>query len=830
MRQLRSVFLYFIAFLLPGMAFSASLELKQSVVRPGEENAVRICGVLTVPHDRSPKISIVGEKNSAIIPLKVWPLKFVDGKSEWISIPMPPEFGIYTVRVEIPDEKNTLISSFASVPEKSVRRPQPNDFILGVHMHIDRYPADIREKMAQLAEECGIAYARCGVAWNDIEKTHGQWDFSLSDDIFNTLQRHNIEPMFLLFGYRPWSTAKNWTPIDPKGKDWQALPEPVLFAEYAARCAKRYGKKIRYWEVQNEVDWRPFANYSLKDYLRLFNTVSSAIKQEQPDARVMNGGFATIEDTESSVEPDYACKFLKQVQPGNCDILALHLHHDYQNYRKLLLSLPQIMKRSGVNMPFFMNETAYAASPGFGDTYHQAETLWKKLLFAWKEGSIGYVWYNLRDKPEYSENSGEGSMGLLTRDFQPKPVYAAYHTLIKYFGGAKFINSFRDGEDGEFFLFRAANGDYLVPFWTNEKQSSKLWLISGAGNDAFLVDLWGNRRKADVKNGFVAIEPGTRPVLLCLPNAAKMPALAGEMLSFDRELWVPYSGTKEFKLTLHNIFPERWQGNIILLAPACLNVEPAQIAFNLEPESYQIFSCRFSGNPSDNPPEGSTGILEVRLCSDKWSHNGLKYPVWSVVQIGKNYREKPDFALNRKDQVVSLIPSSAETQKFFWKGPEDLSAQAWLKRDAQFISFRVVVRDDIHQQPFDRKMIWKADSIQLGLAIPRQKGNWQIGFARKDDGSVQKFCWQAPEGFNPKEIPPSMVAEITRDETGKQTVYELKLRMHSFGLNGKNGAEGIRINMIINDSDLAVRETMLRLADGMGEGIFNTQRWPVVCF
>jgi len=211
---------------------------------------------------------------------------------------------------------------------------------------------------------------------------------------------------------------------------------------------------VRFWEIKNEPD---LLNFPLDTYRKILAAATTAIHQVEPTARVMNGGFVTINDNSIQVEPDYVEKFLRRTGKNEYDILALHLHQPFPQFRSMLIQFRRMMRDTGVEKPFFMNETALHSMPGIHTEFEQAEVLWKKLLFSWKESAIGYVWHNLRNSPETSQ---EGHFGIMTQDLQPKPVYAAYYTLINHFTGAKFIKSLRDEKDGVFYLFRHPDGGW----------------------------------------------------------------------------------------------------------------------------------------------------------------------------------------------------------------------------------------------------------------------------------------------------------------------------------------------------------------------------------
>ena len=52
-------------------------------------------------------------------------------------------------------------------------------------------------------------------------------------------------------------------------------------------------------------------------------------------------------------------------------------------------------RETGTTVPWYSNETAIHSLNGA--ERNQALTLFKKLIFAWSRGAIGYTWYDLRN-------------------------------------------------------------------------------------------------------------------------------------------------------------------------------------------------------------------------------------------------------------------------------------------------------------------------------------------------------------------------------------------------------------------------------------------------
>jgi len=701
-----------------------------------------------------------------------------------------------------------------------------------VHLSLAEYNSEMNEKMLHLAKECGIMLSRddMHLRWRNVEPTPGGWDFKDADELFARVKKSGIR-LIVNLGCPPvYGRAPYYTPLDPKSaRSDSMLPDADLFAAYAAKVAQRYGDQVMFWEISNEPDLLMFANYSLNDYIKLLRTSNLAIKKVRPDALVMNGGIASIDGHNSEVEPDYLKKFLQRTPADAYDVFAFHFHSIPKYYRRQVQELMELRSVNPAPKPFFPDETAHPCGPQYVTQYEQAEILWKKLLFSWANGTRGYVWYNFRCTIYHADDNGEANYGLVSKDLHPRPAYVAYHTLTKYFAGAKFVRTLRDDNEVEFYLFRAPDGSWLIPFWTLIPDYRKLWLVTGVGDKAELIDLWGNvspNQSSDV----AYVKVGTRPMLLRIPNQQEEPKLKGQLISVAKEIFVPRNDLLKNTLLLSNNFKTRWQGTLTISAPDYLRISPKEIAFDLAPSASGEYPFKVEFNTESGDLSAPTDQLTVRFNSRLLNNAQVGFPIRSALIVKDQYTSEPIFELKNGNQIFHCFPSSGENEKYFWRSPDDLSAKIYLKTDRKALYIRSVVCDDVHQSPSKGKELWKGDSIQLAFAIQKQKGEWKFGFSLADDGSIQKYCWDAPNGFNSDRCIADINAQITRNQAARTTTYEVMIPFRSIGLSNNAGKNGFRFSMVVNDRDIDARESIMFLSDGIANGALNANLWPVICF
>ena len=174
------------------------------------------------------------------------------------------------------------------------------------------------------------------------------------------------------------------------------------------------------------------------------------------------------------------------------DVHAFHGHGEFTLFRRQEEEhLRPMRRRTGVRSPWYANETAIS-SYGIGEK-RQAETLFKKLLYAWSTGSIGYNWYNLRNNGYAAD--AEHHYGLVTNDFYPKPVYVVYNTLATVFREMEFIRK-HSRQDEIWILEFAGKGNRAVAIWnaSPEKVADQLVSFHSDASRVEAIDLMGNYR------------------------------------------------------------------------------------------------------------------------------------------------------------------------------------------------------------------------------------------------------------------------------------------------------------------------------------------------
>ncbi len=175
-------------------------------------------------------------------------------------------------------------------------------------------PAE-RDRELALAARSGVTDVRADAFWEIAEPNPPtaaghRYDWRYADEVAGRLARH---------GMRWWAVldyAPGWAARDPR--QLHSPPrDPRTFATWSSAFARRYGPGGAFWrahpqlprlpvrtyEVWNEPNvatfWRPSAEPEA--YAALFDAAQAAVRQVQPDARMVTGGLAPFRDF---VRPD----------------------------------------------------------------------------------------------------------------------------------------------------------------------------------------------------------------------------------------------------------------------------------------------------------------------------------------------------------------------------------------------------------------------------------------------------------------------------------------------------------------------------------------------
>lgn len=798
---------------LTGVGFDLETGNAPRVLRPGEENKLEfrlrnpgdkelVCDAKVVFRNLSGR-TVSGKTNRIAIPER--------GEFRFRPDILPPAPGIWyaTCRLESPDRSRYAehVRSFAYMTPAGPAPERNDGFIFGVCVPGINNP-EVFAAEAETAALCGATALRINFRWRDIERKQGVWDFSIQDRILDEYAKYQIELMPILSNPPVWARSEG-----PN-----STPDFVAWCDYTGRLFDRYGKQIRYWEIWNEPDLRSFAEFDAPDYVRLLAIAREEQRKRIPGSCLLTGGFASMYDRGKAGFQEYVLEHAH----GNYDIHAFHGHGSYRSYvDQIENKLLPLRRRLDVTAPWYANETAVSAL-GIGEA-GQAETLFKKFLYSWSAGAVGYNWYNLRNNG-FETNNPEHNYGLVTCDFYPKAAYVAYNTLATLFRGKRFVASLA-APAGIRLLEFAGEKDRAVAAW-NETPGETADESAVFRSDAATVEavgLMGERTPLVTDGGLLVRRISSTPETLLFRQCRKLESLGSLLVGRAAGMLIP--------------------GRPCAVAVSLFNPFAHPVEFQLEFETEKEIAVR----PTESTVRLAAGerkeiAAEVQLSGAAGARDSVLklHAAWpgGATSIGIPLRppifipaeRKPDewdFVLNRRDQVKMLFEADPGNLHRVWRGPDDLSARLRLSAVGNALNLEFEVIDDKHIQPYRGVRTWEGDGVQFAFSIPGQKGLWIAGAALLADDAPEAWIWEAPEGFSTEKAVAAWKLSASRQ--GTLTRYALTIPLDSIGLAPALLKQGIRFNALVNDNDGYGREGWIRIAEGIASNR-SSERYPILVF
>ena len=686
-----------------------------------------------------------------------------------------------------------------------------------------------------LLSQIGIDVVRMSDEWCYGADPDGKYDWSDYDRQIEQAERYGLMKQWLMTYTPGWGIRKDF--IKPTG-EWYgggAPIEPEAFRMYAHDLATRYKGRIDFYETRNEVDLNTYWRGTTDQYLEIQKISFEEIRKADPQAKVLTSGFATLTDHGGRhLNPTIMERTVKEAQ-DSFDYLAFHQHGDFFGVFQPVVDgeLASICKSLKSPKPLFYTETSVCSDRNWQSQVGQGDELIKKVVFAWARGAYAYEWFSALDW----KNSE--MWGLCTWDFQAKPAYLAYNTLIKTLRGLTPQRQLKLGPDQWAFVFADPEGKsnrQVVVCWRENSRlpDADVRLVIGEKATCKRMDQYGNHVDEPVIGGQVRAALRNHPVYFVVEGGEAITqalplVVPGSVAAFDTgstlhlvaEVGNP--ADRERTLRINWQMPPEFKG---------VAVVPEQTV-KLAAGAKQQVAVDVPIPADLSMPSFGSLLVGLHYAVDgveSWQGKlVLPLQLTRTISDGDFAKRKADFTLETGESVVNFFAADPGNTDKIWKGPADLSAKAWLGRTKDTLVFRCEVSDDVQDQPFLGGDSWKGDGIQVAFAIPGQKGNWELCLYQTNDQTTRVHLFAMPADTalaNPWDKTP---LKITR-QNGKM-IYEASFPYALYGITDDIlTAKGIRFNFIVNDSDgKGIRNGFIRLAAGIGEGK-STEKFPVIRF
>ncbi len=643
-------------------------------------------------------------------------------------------------------------------------------------------------------------------------------------------------------------------------KDWKQFEK---FIQYVTRSI---GGKVAYIESANEPDsWQgPWSG--LVEYHRV---MAKAIKSVNPQIKFMGPGFCSI----------YMQNVKAMVEAGLLKYIDAFSIHPYVNatapegeFIQKIRELKSYLASVGAkDLPIFLSEYGWTLPPGDWqkpvDPLTQARYVSRSSILLVAEQIDGFIYFLTMGQ----ENWGYGVLNYW--DSSPLPGFSAFANAARMLTGVK-------GPGRNLHLTPTT---WMTLFQKGSGTLAAVWDINGSST-AFMPKPWSAARDMmgrpvnESADGTIAVSPS--PIFIEIPDPAFYQVAQTQTMEVTRGSTVPFTWKPAWipsPLKIENgrlRIPENTpKGEYLILGKTSAGWSSVKInvKVSLEIESAELLWPKNETSPKlrvkirsnqDKPLSVSekfklTGMNEVVHSGQILPPNAVTEQTLSLPHLEPATRYQGEFiveTINTQPPVRGQIPldltvlpcgpdiTKSPVMNFSaWEpfdanyktvtpfSPEDCSATLQTGCDDQGLHFRVVVRDNVHQQTWDGKGMWNEDSVQFGFDLDADKpwqanvggcnGHFRVFEYGAALGQSGPMIWRWISYF--KELPGDadekrVKADITRQ--GTQTIYQITFPWSTLGLAGKP-ASGTRIgfSMAVNDTDPKTPRRGLRLFGGIVE-------------
>lgn len=313
----------------------------------------------------------------------------------------------------------------------------------GMCTHADRlwsYTDEEVEQAVPMWAAAGIQWVRIGLPWSGFEPTEqGGWNpkqVQRVDRLLQLCEQHGVKAYAIIGGLPKWAS------MNPDSKMYWAFEPKDLgrFQAFLRFVTQRYGKRIDFWELGNEPNWA-FWQSGMPAYMRWARAGAEVIRQEDPGAQIINGGFADagllgVRIGEHLPNPSALQEMAALGFRDVFDVMAVHVYgDDPEGLVHTLNGLYAQMHELGVaDMPIWVNETGYSTVGGRTEA-QQAQWIADTYDLLLKHPSVEKVfYYNFKQKVEENKTGGdsrEANFGIVRGDLSPRPAYDAFRDMPK---------------------------------------------------------------------------------------------------------------------------------------------------------------------------------------------------------------------------------------------------------------------------------------------------------------------------------------------------------------------------------------------------------------
>jgi hypothetical protein len=407
-----------------------------------------------------------------------------------------------------------LLLSFASLanaasPSAAQGRAPAKANLLGVSGNAFPWEPHWTDFQRQLAET-NVGWVRLELRWDQIQPSPSEWRWDGYDQVVNDYIAQDVQVLGLLAYSVGWASGQGGS-----GATFGPPQDMDAWEAYVRATVHRYKDRVHNWEIWNEPDvaffWNGQDGGDPATYLEMLKRAHRAIKAEDPQAVVMNGGLT---GTERGAR--YMSTLLDMGAGQYLDALGFHgyvsddgLDTDiYPNH--IWPMIRQVRERAG--KPIWFTEFGWASGCSWGSSACseevQANRIARNLPMLFSIGGVAHVFlFQFKDPgdiPDY--------FGITRSDATKKHAFTTYATMAAHLAGTAFEQRIDRGDPGIWDM-RFIGPDRTVDIvWSNSGERD-IWFETGSGT-LRTWDINGNRQDIDTSGGGANLHLTINPIIV----------------------------------------------------------------------------------------------------------------------------------------------------------------------------------------------------------------------------------------------------------------------------------------------------------------------------
>ena len=359
--------------------------------------------------------------------------------------------------------------------------------------------------------EIGGRWTRHMVLWREVEPRKGQFrDLDRAVRQFNNLSDAGFEIVPRIVSVNPWAQDGRINKLNAEAAGKRApmgnftyIGMPTDLASYrrfVTRVVEAYDgdgsgdaaglkKGVKYWQVENEWDWR--WKDTPERFVELLKVAYDTIKAADPEAKVVLGGIsklvpdafhagllgdsfelngktitpASLEQQKDFKEGYALRRYVLEHGHPYFDIISFHQYGRYRAIEKEVEYLRGIMREHNYEKPLWVTEAGGPFVP-YGETYtedRQAQEVVKYYASALASGVEVIFWSTYLPTPEWG--TAFTNTSLLDRGGRRKPAYYSYKLMASKLKDATRVESLLSSERGQLVRFTRRSGAPVYVAW-----------------------------------------------------------------------------------------------------------------------------------------------------------------------------------------------------------------------------------------------------------------------------------------------------------------------------------------------------------------------------